>query len=106
MELVSIADFLNLTKLSERALISMLENGELSIGVGPLGEVLIDISKVTPELISRRSPQRKRAVTDEELVILEETIASEIVDSLSQIIEEAFELADRWRNDKTDNPSK
>lgn len=105
MELVSIADFLNLTKLSERALISMLENGELSVGVGPLGEVLVDLSKVTPELVARRSAQRNRAVTNEELVVLEEAIATEIIDSLSQIIEEAFELVDRWRSNKPDNPT-
>ncbi len=99
MKLISISEFLNLTKLSERQILAMLENGELTTKNGPLGEVLIDLENVSPESLAKSTLQRERKISENDLALLEETIASELMLSLSEIVDEAFELALTWQSE-------
>lgn len=100
MEHISIGEFLNLTKLSDSDVIAMLENGELTVTTGPMGEVLIDISEVTPELIARRTKRSPQLLRPEDRILLEEIVASEILSSLSTVVDESLELAIKWYQDR------
>jgi hypothetical protein len=100
MDLKRIPEFLNLTKLSEKDIITMLDNGELSVATGPMGELLIDISDVSPETIARRQVARPTEINKDAVALLEEMIASEVVHAVQSMSEEAFELSIRWAKNR------
>ncbi len=96
MNLVSIPEFMNLTKVSERDVLAMLENGELSVQTGPMGELLIDINNLSPQSLARRLPRTQAPVKLSDVALLEEIIAREAVSVLDGVIDEALALALSW----------
>jgi len=96
MELISIAQFQHLTQLSDSDLIAMLESGELSFAPGTTGELLINISELEPDDLARRTNKRHRVTNADEVALLEECIASELIGALEEITEEAMEMALKW----------
>ncbi len=94
-QLVSIPDFLNITQIGEKELLSLLSTGDIDVQVGPLGEVLIDISEVTPEQLVAVQP-RRNPTPEEENPLVVEAVASELVAALDPILNEALELALKW----------
>lgn len=103
MELVTLSEFLQLTLLGDRELLSMLENGELRTSLGPEGELLVDISSVTPETIANRRRTRPEAVTESDLD--EEIVASEVLSAIDEILDESLEMSIRWLSEKeSDEP--
>ena len=106
---ISVTEFLRLTGLTDGDLIAMLENGEIDFTHGPLGELLIDVSEVTPEAIAARSSRKKIPINEDDLALLEEVIASEIVTALDEIIDESLQLSLNWiqqKNHNSDDSSK
>ena len=98
MEHVTISEFLHLTRLTDKDLLVMLENGDLSVSIGQRGNVLIDISMVTPELLAARSTAPQGVVDPSNLALIQEQVASEVVRHLDGIIGEAAQLAEKWCN--------
>ncbi|MCB0347022.1 MAG: hypothetical protein KDD66_18020, partial [Bdellovibrionales bacterium] len=94
-QLVSIPDFINITHIGERDLLALLSTGELDLQIGPMGEVLIDLTEVTPEKLAAAQPQtNSRSEIEDPLVV--EAVASELVAALDPILDEALELALKW----------
>lgn len=96
-ELLTVYEFLHLTGISEADLVSMLANGELTVTSGTTQELLIDISDLDPEDLAKRSASKRSSIDENDLPLFEESIASELVSSLDDIISEAFEMALRWK---------
>lgn len=103
METITLSEFLNVTKLTERELLRMLELGELKTVCGESSELLIDISELTPERIAQRTPDSQADGSSEELE--QEIVASEILSALDEIIDESLELALKWQSEKADGRS-
>jgi hypothetical protein len=99
-QLVSISEFLNLTLISEHDLLTMLERGELRTESTPLGELRIDISKLTPDQLATRPRHESADGAESESSLQEEIIASEVVAALDEMIDEALALAFRWTNEQ------
>lgn len=93
--LISVIDFLHLSRFRERDLLQLLSSGELNLQLGPLGEVLIDISDLTPQRLAALAPQTGGETSGEDPV-LAEAVASELVAALDPILDEALTLALRW----------
>ena len=96
MEFLNSAEVFNLTQLSDSEFISMLEFGELETKVGKEGELLINLEKLNPETLAKRSNKRRSHISENDLALLEEKVASEIINSLDNIIDEAIEVAKLW----------
>lgn len=97
METVTLSEFVNLSRLTERDVIRMLDLGELRTVSGPNGEVLVDLTTVTPELLAKRCDS---GISEDSADIEEEIVASEILSALDEIIEESLEMALRWQAEK------
>ena len=60
-----------------------------------MGEVLIDLTEVTPEKLAAVQPQTKSGAEIEDPLVVE-AVASELVAALDPILDEALELALKW----------
>ena len=100
MTLVTIRDFLHITRLRSEALLSMLENGELTTSTGVSGELLIDISRLKPENLARRKAQTKSPREEDLRRLSEEMIASQIIEEMEPVLDEALDLALKWLSEK------
>ncbi len=95
-EHLTISEFLNVTRITESDLLTMLENGELPVSTGPFGELMINISEIDPGRIARRSKKRSSEQPTIDPTLLEEIIASEVTNNLEEMVEEAVTLALKW----------
>lgn len=102
MDLITISEFLHLTKLSEAELITMLENGELPLSFGSHQEVLINLDNLSTELLAQRKQRAKKELAPEAQELLEEVIASEVLSELSSMLNEALSLVRQWREGSTE----
>lgn len=96
MDLLTLGEFQHLSKLTDHDVLGMLENGELKTTLGPLGELLIDITDLNPDAIAMRLSRHPTIVDPEEERIIEETITSVIIFQFEEIIGEALQLASQW----------
>lgn len=99
-ELLSVSEFLRITRLSESDLLRMLARGEIAYAKGPAGELQIDMSKVTPTALAQRSAEGLSTTDADHLALLEEMVAAEVVSSLEGFIDEAVSLSLEWYNKK------
>ena len=95
-EYLTLSEFVNVTKLTEFDLLTMLENGELAVSTGPLGELLIDITELDSEKLARRSKKRSASHETVDLALIEEMIASEVTNNLEEMVDEGVALALKW----------
>lgn len=102
MELVSIAEFIDLTRLDAASILRMLADGELEFERGELGELLIDIANLSPQDVASSGMASIAPASPEHTELLEETIASEIVFALESMIGEALEIASNWKENPKD----
>lgn len=105
MELVKLSEFMHLCRLDSNDLITLLENGELTVTQGVSGELLIDIESLTPEALAKRTPQRSPSLDPDSALLLEEIIASELATALDSIIEEALQIAIQWQENRLEADS-
>jgi len=99
-EFIPISEFQHITKLNDQDLLTMLENGELTISTGPLGELLIDITDLSEEKIATRSPKKLSQVPSEDVALLEEKVAAEMAVAFDGLVDEALGLALRWHGER------
>ena len=99
-DLHTLTDFMSLTRLSEREVLRMLENGELDFTQGASGDLLIDISAVSVETIAQRGLKHGSPTLPVVNAVTEEMVASELVSGLEEIIDEALEIALHWLENK------
>jgi hypothetical protein len=95
---VSISEFLSLTQMGEHELLKMLERGHLKTCSAESGELRISLEGLTPESLAAR-PDTRTAENADHDALLEETVASELVAALDEMIDEALALAFRWNGE-------
>ena len=100
LELVTIAEFLHLTKLSPSVVLTLLGRGDLDSQFGPIGEILIDISTLSPERISQLAVDVGGGDTAPNEELIEELIASEIAAMIEPIVEDGLMLALDWMEEE------
>ncbi len=77
-------------------MLGMLENGELKTSVGPVGELLIDITDFNPDMLAKRMARPSFLLEPEDQRLREEAIASTIVSHFQSILDDALALAVQW----------
>ena len=97
-ELLTISEFLKLTRIGERAMLRMLEAGELQISIDKNNALLIDVSALTPEMLSVMG---QAAAHSDSTGLEEEVVASEILAALDEMIDESVSLALKWSTEKS-----
>ena len=97
MDQISLSEFMHLARLTPAELVQMLEQGELPVAQGPLGELLIDLTEFDVASIAHRKPKTSSA-SPGETVLVEELVATEVVQSLDSMVDEALALAMGWRD--------
>ena len=95
-EYLTLSEFVNVTRVTESDLLTMLENGELAVSTGPLGELLIDITDLDSDKLARRSRKRTASRESIDLALIEEMIASEVTNNLEEMVDEGVAMALKW----------
>jgi hypothetical protein len=98
--LLTISEFLHLTKLCAGDLVQMLENGELVFAKGKYGELLIDLTNISAQDLSRRFFKSPALLHEDEQVMFQEAVAAEFTSALDPLIDEAIALALAWQQEK------
>lgn len=93
---VSVFEALHLSGLEPRALLEILASGSVPFSHGTRGELMVDVAALTPELIARRGLQTGPIDPHPDSVLIEELVASAVVDAMGEIVEESLALAERW----------
>ncbi|MCB0322629.1 MAG: hypothetical protein KDD69_03615 [Bdellovibrionales bacterium] len=92
--LLPVAEFLALTGLPEIDVLRMLARGELRSQHAPSGCLLIDTATVSAETIAYRTTTS--LVEEGDSRILDEAVASTLVQALDSMVDDALALALRW----------
>jgi len=94
--LVDISEFLTTSLLSERDLVLLLAKGELEFCQGEHGELLIDLTNTDPRQLAQANLNSDFEEQHKDLGMEHEVIASLLVSSLDEIIDQALQMAVGW----------
>lgn len=96
-KLLTISQFLRLSRLSAEQMLNLLECGKIPFVCGVNKELLVDINTLDPQVLAIRPSKMPSFAEEQSRSQLEESIAAEIIATLDPLLEEALSLAIQWR---------
>jgi len=93
---IGLAEFCRLAAISDSSILALLAAGELAFSSSPSGGLLIDVSKVSPQLLAGSAFRRLETLSEEDKAIFEEELASLVLREVDDCLRDALELALQW----------
>lgn len=97
---IGLAEFCRLAAISDSSILALLADGELAFSSSPSGGLLIDISKVSPQLLAGSAFGRLETLSEEDKAVFEEKLASLVLQEVDDCLNDALELALQWLEDE------
>jgi hypothetical protein len=100
--LISLSEFRQISGISHSELIRLLELGLLPVSVDESGKVCLNSAQIDAEKLSLHKLDDPKPLFSTDRDLLEEIVASSIVQALDTVVDEAIDLALSWETPASD----